>query len=196
MCGKIYSNWICPKCYLDIKKELEFKIIDEKNFRIFFIGFYEKQLRQLLLKFKFKDSAYISNMFTTLIMKNEQFVSKIKNYDYIISVPMFKKNKVIRGYNQTETLAQNISEKIKVDCLFDILTKIKENKKQSLLNEKERVENVKNVYSINNYEILKNKKVLLLDDIYTTGNTIKECIRTLRKAKIQKIDVLVIAKRN
>ena len=62
------------------------------------------------------------------------------------------------------------------------------------MNEKERIENVKNVYKIQNTEKIKNRDILLIDDIYTTGNTVKQCVKELKKAKVHRIDVFVIAK--
>jgi len=120
---------------------------------------------------------------------------QLKQYDYIIPVPMYIENKNIRGYNQTEVLAESIKNKLKIDYIKDAIVKIKQNKKQSSLSEKERIENVKDVYKIQNFKILKNKRILLLDDIYTTGNTIKACREELKKSETEKIDVLVLAKR-
>ena len=122
-------------------------------------------------------------------------VQELKQYDYIIPVPMYIENKNIRGYNQTEVLAESIKNKLKIDYIKDAIVKIKQNKKQSSLSEKERIENVKDVYKIQNFKILKNKRILLLDDIYTTGNTIKACREELKKSETEKIDVLVLAKR-
>ena len=76
------------------------------------------------------------------------------------------------------------------------LAKIKQNKKQSTLTEKQRTENVKDVYKLENKNEIYNKRILLLDDIYTTGSTVKACVKELKKGKPQTIDVLVIAKRN
>ena len=177
ICGKISKSWICPKCYYKIKNELKFFAVKQKSFKIYFLGFYEKNIRKLLLRYKFGDSAYLSNLFIELIIKNSKLIQNIKQYDYIIPVPMFIKNKKVRGYNQT-----------------DVLIKIKENKRQSTLNEKERIENVKNVYKIQNTEKIKNRDILLIDDIYTTGNTVKQCVKELKKAKVHRIDVFVIAK--
>lgn len=193
-CGRIYKNWICPKCYIKIKSELKFESIKTKRFTIHFIGFYENTIRKLLLKFKFSEKAYLAELFVELITKNKEIIEKIKKYDYIVPVPMYTKNKKIRGYNQTELLAKQLEKTLKIKSKTDVIIKIKENKRQSELSEKERRENIKNVYKLQNYKQIENKKILILDDIYTTGNTISECMKTLKKAKPKKIDVLVIAK--
>lgn len=196
ICHKIYKAWICPKCYYRLKNELKFNKENKENFNIYYIGFYEKTLRKLLLKFKFKESAYLSNTLVEILSKNQEMIKALKKYDYIIPVPMHTTNKEIRGYNQTELLAKQINNRFNIKYENNILLKIKQNKRQSELKEKERIENVKNIYELQKGELIKNKNILLLDDIYTTGNTIKSCRKELEKAHPKKIDVLVMAKRN
>ena len=72
--------------------------------------------------------------------------------------------------------------------------KIKNNTAQSTLNKTERELNVKGAYDVLNKLTIKNKKVLLVDDIYTTGNTVNECSRMLKKNGTKRIGVLTIAK--
>lgn len=195
ICKKTYKDWICPKCYYNLKKECKYIKLKEDDFYIYCIGEYKEKLRKIILKFKFKESAYLSNTLIEIINKNKKFVNYLKEYDYIIPVPMYITNKNIRGYNQTELLAKHIKEKLEINYLKDILIKIKQNKKQSSLNEKKRMENVKNVYELRNGYLLKDKKILILDDIYTTGSTVKACRKELLKSEAKNIDVLVIAKR-
>lgn len=196
ICRKIYNRAICPKCYYNLKNELKFSKENKENFNIYYIGFYEKILRELLLKFKFKECAYLANTFVEILSKNQEMIKILKEYDYIIPVPMYITNKKIRGYNQTELLAKQIKDRFNIKYRNDIILKIKQNKRQSELTEKERIENVKNVYRLQKQEEIKNKNILLLDDIYTTGNTIKACRKELQKAEPKKIDILVMAKRN
>ena len=73
------------------------------------------------------------------------------------------------------------------------LLKVKQNKTQSTLNSKERFQNVKNVFKIKNID-LKNKNIIIFDDICTTGATVNEISRILKLAGVNKILVLVIAK--
>ena len=196
MCGKLCNTWICPKCYVLLKKNLKFYSINEKGYILYFLSFYEGTIRNLLLSFKFKEKAYIANLFVEILKKNKEFSKKIEDYDYIISVPMHKKKQANRGYNQTEVIADQLEKTLKIKHLKKCLIKIKQNQKQSTLTEKQRIENVKNVYKLENKNEIYNKRILLLDDIYTTGSTVKACIDELKKGKPKIIDVLVIAKRN
>ena len=192
ICGKIYKKAICPQCFKILKQELKIQTIKEKNLKLYFISFYEGKIKQLLLQFKFKDKPYLNELFTELIIKDNKLKKIIEAYDFIVPVPMYKTNQKLRGYNQTELITKNLENKTKVKNL-NCLEKIKQNKKQSSLSEKERKTNIINVYKLLDNDI-KDKSILLFDDIYTTGSTVKECIKELQKGKPKKADVLVISK--
>ena len=74
------------------------------------------------------------------------------------------------------------------------LLKVKDNKPQSLLSGEERNNNVKNVYKLKNALKFRGKKVLLVDDIFTTGNTVNECSKTLREADAKLVGIFTIAR--
>ena len=97
----------------------------------------------------------MANFFANIMLNNKKINEIFENYDIIIPVPMDKNKKAIRGYNQTEWITNiiyknvnfniNSKDKIKVkNCLL----KVKQNKTQSTLNSKERLQNVKNVFKI------------------------------------------------
>ena len=81
-----------------------------------------------------------------------------------------------------------------LDYTEKVLIKTKDNKPQSEMNQDARKSNVKGVYKVINKEKIYNKKVLIVDDIFTTGNTVNECAKVLRKANIKQVGVLTIAK--
>ena len=122
-----------------------------------------------------------------------------------------------RGYNQSELLANDIVkqiieissnhmlngilitqkdniQKLKCECVTDCLIKNKNIIEQSKLNKEQRQKNIQGVYILRNEEKLIDKKILLIDDIYTTGSTANECCKVLQKAKPKKIDVFTLAK--
>ena len=74
------------------------------------------------------------------------------------------------------------------------LYKIKNNKPQSTLKKEERQENVIGVYGIKNKKILQNKKIILIDDIFTTGSTVNECSKILKQSGVKQIGIFTIAK--
>lgn len=110
-------------------------------------------------------------------------------------VPISKNKYNKRGYNQTELIAKEIAKNLGIK-LFERqgLIKIKDTPMQSTLNKTERKQNIKNVFKILNKDKLIGKKVVLFDDIYTTGSTAKECAKILKQAGASRILILTIAK--
>ena len=88
-----------------------------------------------------------------------------------------------RGYNQAFILADGISKNLGISCIKDVLIRNIDTKPQNLLGPYERIENVKNAFSINNkyLKMIKNKNVVIIDDIFTTGATINECAMALKE---------------
>ena len=106
---------------------------------------------------------------------------------------MHKVKKRLRGYNQSTLIARDISKTINLRY-EELLVKNKKNKVQSKLKKSDRIENVKNVYSVINKEKIINKNIIIFDDIYTTGSTLNECARVLKNNGAKNIIVFTIAK--
>ena len=198
MCNKISEECICKKCETHLK-ELEINCIryDKKyNIEKMHVYRYEEHIRKMIIGYKFYEKPYLYKTFSKLLLKNEKVCGFLKNYDIIIPVPIHRKRKLERGYNQTELIARDIAKNTHLVLEKNVLKKHKNIVSQSSLDKKERRQNIKNAFSIyeRNIDKIYNKNVLIFDDIYTTGSTIKECTKTLRKANPKKIGVLTIAK--
>ena len=121
---------------------------------------------------------------------------KLKNYDIIVVVAISKQREKERGYNQSELIARELSKIIQVPTTTNVLYKIKNTVPQMTLNKQQREENAKGVYKVKNIQKIKDKKVLIIDYIYTTGNTVNECAKILIQNGIKRSDIgiLTIAK--
>ncbi len=168
----------------------------DKNFvRHLYLFEYDGIIKEKIIQYKFKDKAYLNEMFVNFIVKNKKICGFLKNYDIIIPTPISKSRKKIRGYNQTELIARKICDKTNIlHFEKDILIKTKNIVPQSTLTRKERQQNVQNAYDVINTEKIQDKKVLLFDDVYTTGSTVNECSRMLKMSGASMVDVLTIAK--
>ena len=161
-----------------------------------YIFSYQGIIRKMILDYKFNEEAYLYKTFVNFLLKNKNFFEKLEKYDTIIPVPISNKRLKSRGYNQSLLLAKEISRntsftlKLQEDCLF----KVRDIIEQSKLNKEERAKNIQGVYKLFNEESLYNKKILLVDDIFTTGSTVNECSKVLRKAKPKTIGIFTIAK--
>lgn len=198
ICNKEINTYLCEKCEKEINKITcvgENKYGD-KYFSIHMYLFkYEGIIRNKIISYKFDDKPYLYKTFCEIFVKNKKVCEFLKNYDIIISVPMYKRKKNQRGYNQSELIAKEIAKKIEnIEYRNDILLKIKNTPKQSSLNKEQRKENLKNAYVVNNNEYILNKNILIFDDIYTTGSTANECAKTLIEAGAKDVGILTIAK--
>jgi len=101
---------------------------------------------------------------------------------------------MVRGYNQSELLARKIATKYTNLEFKNILEKKLNNKVQSSLTKIERIGNVKNVYNAINKDKINNKKIILIDDIYTTGSTANECAKELKQNGAKSVIIITIAK--
>ena len=196
ICGKLDDNWLCDKCSFEWnnKKYINYLKIEGKFYNVLTYLFVYQDIRDLLLQYKFKNKAYMYNTFVNFILQDKNLCAKLMLYDIIIPVPMSKVKKASRGYNQTELISKKLAQMLNIEYENKCLVKKKVNKTQSSLNEKQRFENVKGVFGIENSNIIKNKNVILFDDIVTTGATVNECARILKEAGAKKICVLAIAK--
>ena len=194
ICGKLDGEWICEKCLEKLKINIIYRKVYNKYYDEMIYLFRYKDVRKLILKYKFNNQAFLSNMFSQIILKNKKLCRNLKFYDIIIPVPMYKIKKQKRGYNQTELITKKIAKNLELQEDSKVLLKIKNTRTQSKLNEKQRYENIKNVFYIENNEKIQNKKVILFDDIITTGATINECAKILKQNGVSKVIVLAIAK--
>ena len=190
------KDYLCTKCKIKIKREnkdINFERVKDKYFKEHIYLFkYDGIIRKQILNYKFNEKSYIYKMFINFCKNNRKTYCKIKKYDII--VPISQKRLKKRGYNQSSLLAKEIARITKKEYQENNLIKVKDNLVQSTLNKEEREENVKGVYKLKNEGTIYNKKILLIDDIYTTGNTLNECSRILKQAGADKIGVFTIAK--
>ena len=201
ICGKINQESLCKKCEIKIKKQKDVNIIKENievedryfNELIYFFK-YEGLIRKLILDYKKNKKAYLYKTFVNFILKEQKVFDFLKCYDMIIPVPISKKRYKERGYNQSYLIAKEIAKRINLKLVNRSLYKTKNIIEQSKLNREQRLLNIQDAYMIKNMQIISGKRIILIDDIYTTGSTVNECSKVLRQAKPQKIGVLTVAK--
>ena len=177
---------ICPYCKSKISKV---KVQDE----ILSYGYYGGILKELIFQFKYKNNFTAGKIISKLleeIIKEEEIMA-----DVICYVPMCKKAIKKRGYNQCEIIAQNLSRELEIP-ITHCIKKIKQTREQKTLTKEEREINILGAFNISDEECIRDKNILLIDDVITTGATIRECVKILKKYNVNKITVLTIAKSN
>lgn len=196
-CGKLNTKYICNECEKIVNLEAINKIDSyNKNYnRHLYIFKYEGIIREKIIDYKFNNKVYLYRTFTEAVLKNEENIKFIEQYDFLIPVPIHKERKKVRGYNQSELIARILADEIgKIKLQVDILKKDKNIVAQSTLDKKQRSENIKGVYKVINKQKIIDRKILLLDDIYTTGSTANECSKVLKEAGCTEVGIITIAK--
>lgn len=203
-CGDFCESYLCNDCknYLDELYNFQIEVNEDKDvyYDELIYGFYYKnEIRIKIIEYKFQEKSYLYRTFFEYICSKKEIIKKIQEYDLLIPVPIHKNRKAERGYNQSELICKELSKYINVKenrIIYEqnVIKKSKNIKPQSTLNMEERTENVKQAYEITNKSIIKDKNIILFDDVYTTGSTVNECCKILKKAGCNKITVFVIAK--
>lgn len=194
VCEEISKTYLCSKCRFKIKNLLKLNTITYKD-KYFnshtYLFKYEGEIRDKLLKYKFRDYSYLYKFFSEIIINNCNLKN---NYDIILPVPIHKKRKQTRGYNQSELIAKEVAKNVNVEYSKKVLIKAIDTVPQSTLNQHQREKSVLGIYKVINSQIIKDKNILLIDDIYTTGSTLNECSKVLKQNGAKSVDVLTIAK--
>lgn len=114
--------------------------------------------------------------------------------DVLVPVPLHYKRLIKRRYNQSALLVKELSKITGITADYMSLVKHKSTKPQVQFSGHERVKNVKGAFSVKHIEKIKGKRVVLIDDVMTTGSTLKECALALKKAGAKSIDTLTVAR--
>ena len=182
ICGvPIIANDICVDCS---DKRIYFK-------RAYCAFEYKNEVRKAIHNIKFNDNPRYLGYFAP-ILYNYARERGFDGADIVTFVPMRPKNKRKRGYNQSELLAKRLS-RLGMGEFKPLLKKVRDTKNQHDIEREERRKNLKDAFAPIDPADIKDRKILLVDDIYTTGSTVNECAKTLVKAGAQCVEVVCIA---
>ncbi len=161
------------------------------------ISYQNKFIQNLIKKFKYEP--FIKELALTLsslIIEHFKLLDQKPDFnDFIlIPLPLAKKRLKWRGYNQAEEIGKYLAQFFQITMITDVLLKIKTTLPQMELAKEKREENIKDAFAIKSPEIIQGKKILLADDVYTTGTTMEECAAILRGAGAKEIVGIVIAR--
>jgi ComF family protein len=150
-------------------------------------GLYEGVLAEAIHQFKFHGVRRLFKPLGKLLLHLD-----IPHTDGIVPVPLSKKGLIQRGFNQSLLLSRVIAKQSEVPLFVDSLFKIKETPPQIGLSARERLMNLRNAFEVHGN--LKDLRLLLVDDVITTGATVRECSRMLMKAGAKEVIVLSLAR--
>lgn len=194
LCGRILRKAeldLCGRCRAEAPEydRMDGKIPHASDMTA--VWYYEKEVRRSMIRYKFRNKrCYASGYGRVLAMR----ISKdLKRPDLIVWVPVSRKRLSERGYDQVELLAQAAARELDVPCLR-ALEKWKDNPPNSSLESAaERKKNVRGVYRAVNGDQISGARVVLVDDVITTGATMGECAGVLRRAGAKDVMCAAVA---
>ncbi len=189
------QKWVKPPYCLKCGKTVE-SVEDEycvdctaivKSYQRGYPAFdYVGELKDALYAFKYNNQREYGEFFADCIMHQYGEEFERLQLDGLIPVPVHRWKKRARGYNQAEVLAKAIGKRLGVSVYPSYLVRVVNTNPQKELNDKTRMKNLKNAFKIGQNKI-KLKKILLVDDIYTSGATIEACTKVLLTAGVEKV---------
>lgn len=152
---------------------------------------YEGEVKHLISGLKYNNKPYLSRTLSRFIA--DKYKELGWEADLIIPVPLSLARKKWRGYNQAELLAEGVSDYIGLPINTETLVKIKDTDAQATLNLSDRRKNLRESFKVMDKYAVKGKRILLIDDVMTTGSTASACAIELKKAHAARVMVLSIA---
>ncbi|MFH1259035.1 MAG: ComF family protein [Elusimicrobiota bacterium] len=155
---------------------------------------YNEVMKKAIHKFKYRKQNYLYKFLGNLLIDYLSRDEKMrKSFDLIIPVPLHWLRYHKRGFNQAGLLAKTVSTSFDKPLMIQNLRRVRRTKPQYTLPLKLRPQNISGTFAVKNKELIKEKNILLIDDICTTKTTLNECARVLKKAGANTIHCLVLA---
>lgn len=154
---------------------------------------YDDFSKKLILDFKFYDKTDLAPILAKMLYVAGKDIF-FEGIDVIIPVPLHYTRLIKRRYNQSSLLANELSKLTNIEVDLHNLIKGKRTKAQVDCNGNERLINVKDAFYLKDINKLKGKRVLLVDDVLTTGSTLNECAKAIKIAKPKSIDALTVSR--
>lgn len=202
-CGQ-EGEFICSACFKEIPLNREQPLISQKSALAGLIvaSDYDYPLvKQAIHRYKYdfvKDLAEpLGQLMIKKLIRVQSWPGLNPNENLLVPVPLHKKRLRWRGFNQAELLAQAISQEIKIPLINNLLVRTKYSLPQvQIRSSSERKANIKQAFQLSQNQApdIKNKTIILIDDICTTGATLEECALTLQPLKPKEIWGLVVAR--
>lgn len=148
---------------------------------------YNRLMRKTIHEYKYEGKSYLYQGLGEIMVYTMEEVGLIDKIDGIVFVPMEEGREARRGYNQSKLLAKYIATSLNIPFFSKHLIKVRKTEEQNKLKRRERLVNLKDSFKVINKKDIKNKDILIIDDIITTGATMEECAKTLVEAGANKV---------
>ena len=203
-CGKLTGGRIryqvCDSCmkklpyvkenfYFAVRDLIKNGYIDE----VVCVFEYTGIVKHSLIKYKFYNKGSYYKTYADMIFDKINNTEKKNSFDMIISIPLHRKRKAVRGYNQAYLISKALSQLMEIPEKSSLIKRKYNTKPQSILSGKERLKNIKNAFDLQDRSEIKGKRILIIDDIMTTGSTLNELGKLLKSKGALKVVGAVVA---
>lgn len=158
--------------------------------------FFEKEhpIQDLIHKMKYADQPLIGYHMAREAAKEFLYADFFEDIDVIVPIPLHQNRLRSRGYNQSEYIARGLSEITGIPMDNTHVTRVKDTPKQALQKGEGRKTNVADAFAVNRPEQFYRKHILLVDDLITTGETVRSCLRTMKRFRGARFSVFALCK--
>lgn len=154
---------------------------------------YSGPAESLVRSYKYNGNYFLGPRIINLAATRNWLPESVEKCDTIVPVPLHKKRRKERGYNQAEFIARTVGQHFSIPIQPDAIVRQRQTDQQARLSHPKRRENVRGAFDPGDANIA-DRRILLVDDVLTTGATAGECARTLRRAGAKRIDVLTLVR--
>ncbi len=193
----------CPHCNAALASAQITRDECRKNIKadaVISAGYYKDPVLNRLIKdYKYKNARVLAETLSRFFIKwleDNNFLKAVLNDDpLIIPVPSHARKHRIRGFRHTLLISEHLSNALNIQLESGALVKTRKTKSQTqTADRQERKNNLKNAFQVTDKKAVKDRKILLVDDVITTSSTVNECAKVLRRAGAQEVWALSIAK--
>jgi len=201
---QVFYDILCKDCLSKISPVNNFKsdfFLKKRFLNLVYSSFmYKDSIVDIVHMLKYNEQTFIAEKISWFVLKSYLEIYSENYPELVLFVPMHKKAFRKRGFNQTYLIAfhtQKLAKKMNVffpEIKKNVLVKMKNTKSQTEFKGRERKKNIAGAFLVKNPLVIKGKKILIIDDVCTTGSTLEECAKTLLKYGAKKVDAITFAR--
>lgn len=198
---KFFSSPLCFRCGLGFSSPSDVDhlcaecLSAERHFsRARAVCGYEGIIMEAISRLKYGGLTRLAKPLGNLLAEYQDPDFSLSDNDLIIPVPLHTRRLRERGFNQSLLLARQVSRRRSIPLNFTALHRARQTQPQTQLSGAERRKNVRGAFEVRKMEAVEGKRILLIDDVFTTGATVQECASVLREAGVIEVHVLTLAR--
>jgi ComF family protein len=162
--------------------------------RVIGLGVFQNPIKNAIHHAKYSHRWYVAETLAERLFERPDVQHLLQSSDCLVPVPLYRRKQIDRGYNQSEVIAQRIAALAKHKPVIRAAVRVRNTQSQTIAHSRAaRVENVKDAFELTKPRAIAGKRVVVIDDVMTTGATIVSLARTLKAARPAQLSALVLA---